>query len=127
LGQLDEGSYEDLRAHRIFDAWRHGDLAATSPGAENAHAVIKRFKDAVEQIADIHRGETVLVFSHGAVMSLAVPCLSLNVHDDFARNGSCQAVPPLRSRSTPTVGASCLGQVRPTCSEPRQVPITYPL
>jgi probable phosphoglycerate mutase len=35
------------------------------------------------------------VFSHGAVMSLAVPCLSLNVRDDFAAQRflpSCAAI-----------------------------------
>lgn len=84
LGEVEGDNYEDLRAHRIFDAWLHGDLEAASPGAENAHAVVQRFKDAVEQIADTHRGEAVLVFSYGAVMSLAVPLLSTNVRDDFA-------------------------------------------
>lgn len=83
LGELDGGSYEDLRAHRILEAWLHGDLSAATPGAENARAVVKRFKDAVDAIADTHRGEAVLLFTHGAVMSLAVPLLSVNVRADF--------------------------------------------
>jgi len=95
FGEREGGSYEDLWARRIFDAWLHGDLAAISPGAENAHAVVKRFKDAVEQIADTHRGEAVLVFTHGAVISLAVPLLSMNVRADFAAQRflpSCAAI-----------------------------------
>jgi len=95
FGELEGGSYEDLWARRIFDAWLHGDLAAASPRAENAHAVVGRFKDAVEEIADTHRGEALLVFTHGAVMSLAVPLLSMNVRADFAAKRflpSCAAI-----------------------------------
>lgn len=52
--------------------------------AEDGHAVVRRFKEAVDEITDAHRGETVLVFTHGDVMSLALPRLSLNVRKDFA-------------------------------------------
>lgn len=65
------------------------------PGAEDSHLVVQRFKQAVGEIADTHRGETVLVFTHGAVMSLAVPQLSFNVRSDFAAQKlmpSCVAV-----------------------------------
>ena len=33
---------------------------------------------------DLHRGETVLVFSHGAVMSFCLPRLGRHVRDDLA-------------------------------------------
>jgi broad specificity phosphatase PhoE len=52
--------------------------------AENGHAVVERFKDAAAEIADTHRGETVLVFTHRSVMSLAIPRLSVNVRNDHA-------------------------------------------
>jgi len=42
------------------------------------------FEEAIEDIADTRRGETVLVFTHGAVMSLAVARLSSNVRNDVA-------------------------------------------
>ena len=54
------------------------------PGAESGREVIDRFRDALETIADQHRGEQVLVFTHGAIMSLVVPHLSYNVRDDLA-------------------------------------------
>lgn len=54
------------------------------PGGEDGRAVVKRFTDALDQIADTHRGETVLVFTHRAVMSLAIPRLSVNVRNDLA-------------------------------------------
>ena len=43
------------------------DLALGSPDAG------RLFTEAIEAIADVHRGETVLVFTHVAVMSLALP------------------------------------------------------
>jgi probable phosphoglycerate mutase len=47
-------------------------------------AVLKRFAKAIEEIADIHRGETVLVFTHSGVMSLVIPRLSVNMRNDLA-------------------------------------------
>lgn len=45
----------------------------------DGHAVVSRFRGALEAIADVHRGETVLVITHGAVMALVVPRVSANV------------------------------------------------
>ena len=56
-----------------------GDLAGASFHDE------ARFTEAIEEIADVHRGETVLVFSHGAAMSLAIPRLAANMRNDLAR------------------------------------------
>jgi len=84
VGDLAGVSFHDERAQQVFDAWLHGDLAAACPGAEDGHAVIKRFKGALDEIADRHRGETVLVFTHGGAMSLAIPRLSVNLRNDLA-------------------------------------------
>ena len=84
VGNLAGVSFDDDRAQQVFDAWLHGDLAASCPGAEDGHAVVKRFKEALDEIADRHRGETVLVFSHGGAMSLAIPRLSANLRNDPA-------------------------------------------
>lgn len=84
VGELDGVSYQDPRAQQVFDAWLRGDLDAACPGAEDGHAVVKRFAKALEEIADLHRGETVLVFTHGGAMSLTIPRLSVNVRNDLA-------------------------------------------
>lgn len=84
VGEVAGVSYQDPRAQQVFDAWLHGDLAAACPGAEDGHVVVRRFKEALEDIADTHRGETVLVFTHGGVMSLAIPRLAVNVRNDLA-------------------------------------------
>ena len=83
LGDLAGVSYQDPRVQHVFVGWLHGALDVGCPGAENGQAVVQRFKDALEGIADVHRGETVLVFTHGGAMSLVVPRLSANVPHDL--------------------------------------------
>ena len=51
---------------------------------ELAGAVVTRFTKAIEDIADTHRGETVLVLTHGGAMSLAIPRVSVNAGNDVA-------------------------------------------
>jgi 2,3-bisphosphoglycerate-dependent phosphoglycerate mutase len=84
VGHLAGVSHQDPRAHQVYDAWLQGDLDVGYPGAEDGHAVVQRFTEALEQVADTHRGETVLVFTHSAVMSLVIPRLAVNVRNDLA-------------------------------------------
>ena len=53
-------------------------------GGEGEHEVLERYRGALEEIADLHRGETVLVFSHSGVMSLCLPRMGGHVRDDLA-------------------------------------------
>lgn len=87
LGEL-EGSDADVdwaRVDAVFDAWLDGDLESALPGAESGLDVVRRVRDALEGVADLHRGETVVVVSHGGAMSVALPWLAHNVRDDRAR------------------------------------------
>ena len=84
VGELAGVSYQDPRAQTVFDRWLAGDLDAGCPGGEDGHTLVARYREAVETIADQHRGETVLVFSHGGVMSLVLPRLALNARNDLA-------------------------------------------
>ncbi len=74
----------DPSLQSVYDAWMAGDLHARVPGGETGAEVIARFRDAVESIADRYRGEQVLLFSHGGVMSFAIPRLAANTADDLA-------------------------------------------
>ena len=76
--------WSDPVTREVYAAWFAGDLTARVPGGETGDEVVGRFRDALETVADQHRGEQVLVFTHGAVMSLVVPRLSRNVRDDLA-------------------------------------------
>lgn len=84
VGELAGVSFQEPRAHEVFDAWLQGDLDAGYPGGEDGHAVLNRVREALDDIADTHRGETVLVFTHSGVMSLVIPMLSVNVRNDRA-------------------------------------------
>lgn len=69
----------------VFRRWLDDDLAAGCPGGETARAVIERFGAALRELADLHRGETVVIVSHGGAMSLAIPRLCLNASADLVR------------------------------------------
>ena len=66
-----------------FDRWLDGDLGARIEGAESGTEVVARVTGALEEIADLHRGEAVLVVSHGGAICAAVPVLARNLHPRF--------------------------------------------
>lgn len=86
VGGFEGVSYEDARVVEMFDQWARGDLSCGFPDGETGEQIIRRYRDALEGLADLHRGEAVLVMSHGGVMSLAIPALARNVRPDSARN-----------------------------------------
>ena len=85
VGELAGVPYTDPRPQQVFEAWLDGDLEVGIPGGETGLRVIDRVEDALATIADAHRGETVVVISHGGVMSLTLPRLADNVPNDLAR------------------------------------------
>ncbi|HEY0644107.1 MAG TPA: histidine phosphatase family protein [Nocardioides sp.] len=62
-----------------FSAWLAGDLDARVPGAESGAEVIARVGGVLEEVADAHRGEAVLVISHGGAICTTVPSLAANL------------------------------------------------
>ncbi|WP_426561720.1 GNAT family N-acetyltransferase [Angustibacter sp. McL0619] len=87
LGEC-EGSETDedwARVDGLFDAWLDGHLSHTLPGGESGLEVLSRVRAGLESVADQHRGETVVVVSHGGAMALALPLLAGDVRDDRAR------------------------------------------
>lgn len=46
---------------------------------ESGVEVVERYQAVLEEIADSHRGEAVLVISHGGVMCMALPALARNL------------------------------------------------
>ncbi len=52
---------------------------------ESEASVLGRFRAALEEVADQHPGETVLVVSHGGAMSVALPRLCDNVTEELSR------------------------------------------
>jgi probable phosphoglycerate mutase len=69
-----------------FAAWLGGDLTARIAGAESGDEVVQRYRDVLEEIADAHRGESVLVVSHGGVMCMALSALARNLALSHSRD-----------------------------------------
>ena len=69
-----------------FAAWLGGDLRARIPGGESGEEVAARYRAVLDEIADAHRGESVLVVSHGGVMCMALPLLARNLAPDHTRD-----------------------------------------
>jgi broad specificity phosphatase PhoE len=84
VGALAGRPHDDPELASVFTSWLHGDLRRCIPGGETGEQVVARYREALQAIADEFRGETVLVFSHGGVMSFVLPRISGNVRDDLA-------------------------------------------
>ena len=91
VGALAGRDHDDPELVSVLEAWGHGDLGRAVPGGESGAEVVRRYREALQTIADQHRGESVLVFSHGGVMAFVLPRLSGTVRDDLAEE---RALPP---------------------------------
>ena len=69
-----------------FAGWLDGDLTARIPGGESGVEVVERYGVILEEIADSHRGESVLVVSHGGVMCMALSTLARNLTASHSRD-----------------------------------------
>lgn len=69
-----------------FAAWFGGDLTARIPGGESGEDVVERYTAVLDEIADAHRGESVLVVSHGGVMCMALSAMARNLALSHSRD-----------------------------------------
>jgi broad specificity phosphatase PhoE len=83
VGALAGRPHDDPELQSIFMAWVHGDLRRRIPRGANGEEVLSAYREALVSIADQFRGETVLVFSHGGVMSFALPRLTSTLRADL--------------------------------------------
>ena len=65
----------------VFARWSAGDLSTGCPGAETGADVVRRVSGELESVADQHRGETVLVVSHGGAIQLTAPAVAPGIGD----------------------------------------------
>jgi broad specificity phosphatase PhoE len=80
IGALEGESYADLlQVHKFFERIATDDAFAP-PGGESPRQVIGRVSNALARIAREHRGEEIVVVSHGAALGLALGSL---IHGDF--------------------------------------------
>lgn len=87
---LREVSVGDLRGRddEVMATWRRwidGDLDERLPGADTGHELVDGLARVIEEVADVHRGEAVLVVSHAGLLGLGVPLLAAGLDRDHAR------------------------------------------
>jgi broad specificity phosphatase PhoE len=71
----------EIVAGRLGCSVRVREAFVEPPADDSAEHVIARMSAGLEEIADLHRGETVLVVTHGWVMGLVLPHLAANLPD----------------------------------------------
>ena len=92
IGELLGQPFSIDALHAVTDRWYAGDLGAAFPGGESGLEVVARYREELQGIADLHRGETVLVVGHQTAACLALLEVSDNVtpayvHDHPLANG----------------------------------------
>jgi 2,3-bisphosphoglycerate-dependent phosphoglycerate mutase len=97
LREFSVGSMAGSRAEDPFAdtyrSWLDGDLDRRLPGGETGAELRHRMHHVLHEIAERHRGETVLAVSHGGLMRLTLPLvLTREPADPPARLGNCAVV-----------------------------------
>jgi len=75
---------------------RLGGLTGGGPSDGAGGDLVAEFREALQELADLHRGETVLVLTEGRVISAAVPSLAGNLSTSYARERPLPAATPVR-------------------------------
>jgi 2,3-bisphosphoglycerate-dependent phosphoglycerate mutase len=92
VGWLAGSRAEDPFAE-TYRAWLSGDLDRRLPGGETGAELRHRMHHVLHEIAERHRGETVLAVSHGGLMRLTLPLILIQEPEDpAARLGNCAIV-----------------------------------
>ena len=93
VGELAGRPFSATAVTAVPDRWFAGDLAVAFPGGESGHDVVARYADALAEIADLHRGETVVVVGHEHAASISLPSLARHVPGsaaDLRRLDNCE-------------------------------------
>jgi broad specificity phosphatase PhoE len=92
VGSMAGSRAEDPFADTYRD-WLAGDLERRLPGGETGAELRHRMHHVLHEIAERHRGETVLAISHGGLMRLTLPLvLTREPADPPGRLGNCAVV-----------------------------------
>jgi probable phosphoglycerate mutase len=75
IGDLLGQAFDVARLHEVSDRWHEGDLDARFPGGESGRDVVARHVDQLDEIADQHHGETVLVVGHPLALGIVLPSI----------------------------------------------------
>jgi len=85
IGSLHGQDFDVDRLEAVCRQWYAGALDAAFEGGESGADVIERHRRQLDEIADLHRGETVLVVGHQTALGIVVPTLARDVDPAWAR------------------------------------------
>lgn len=85
VGVLNGAPFHVERLQPVTGRWYDGDLSARFDGGESGAEVVARYRGTFSEIADLHRGETVLVVAHQTAASIALLALGGNLSPTYAR------------------------------------------
>jgi probable phosphoglycerate mutase len=86
IGDLMGADFDYSLIEAVSEQWYAGSLDARFPGGESGADVVARHREQLEEIADLHRGETVLVVGHQTALGLVVPNLVPGLSAAWARS-----------------------------------------
>ena len=84
VGDLDGQPFSIPALCAVTDHWFRGDYAVAFPAGESGTDVVARYAATLQEIADLHRGETVVVIAHQTAACIALPSLAGNVTPSLA-------------------------------------------
>jgi broad specificity phosphatase PhoE len=93
VGELAGQPFSAAVMSAVTDRWFAGDLAAAFPGGESGQDVVARYAEALAEIADVHRGETVVVVGHEHAAAISLPALAHHASGsgaDLRRLDNCE-------------------------------------
>ena len=88
IGSLVGQAFDLREIDAVTDQWYAGSLDARfeGEGGESGAEVVERHRVQFEEIADLHRGETVLVVGHQTALGIVVPALARGLSPVWARD-----------------------------------------
>src|SRR6478609_563337 len=86
IGTLMGQPFDYGRIEAVCEQWYAGTLDARFEEGESGADVVARHRMQLEEIADLHRGETALVIGHQTALGLVVPTLVPDLSFDWTRS-----------------------------------------
>jgi 2,3-bisphosphoglycerate-dependent phosphoglycerate mutase len=90
IGTLLGQEFDYSRIAAVEDQWYEGSLDARFEGGESGIEVVERHGEQFEEIADLHRGETVLVVGHQCALGIVIPTLAQDLTPAWTRDNQLE-------------------------------------
>ncbi len=85
VGALRGEPFSVAAVEAVTSRWYGGDLDVRFADGESGAEVVRRYAHQLNEIADEHRGETVLVIGHQEAMGISLPAIAGNLPPSYAQ------------------------------------------